>query len=251
MLKRDIRIGDKTPSKISLGKDEPTSICLGDKLIWGGVDDTVDVTVYVDNPEVFNEENSYAVIIIGDKSVSIDRNHNGPFQFKTTLENNRVVTNYLSHSSNLSDDVEIIVNGSVGAAYLGTVGFIYGFRIGNNEVHIKFKEVPKEQYIDVTLNIGCKDFFYKESGYVDIRIGDNFTTVNHNSLGPFKFKIKNNVKSLEVSFEVYETKNRWYECQFMVGSSIYTTSNHGRNSYNFHINDKLEITILKFTALSD
>lgn len=248
MLKRDIRIGDKTPSKISLGKDEPTSICLGDKLIWGGVDDTVDVTVYVDNPEVFNEENSYAVIIIGDKSVSIDRNHNGSFQFKTTLEDNRVVTNYLSHSSNLSDDVEIIVNGSVGAAYLGTVGFIYGFRIGNNEVHIKFKEVTKEEYVDATVYIDNPETLMEVFDFAVISIGDTDININANyDKKPFNIKAKLKYSRVELCYKEYSNNRNipieidvnGFSYSFKDPNSCTMASNFKRNYNNIvHIKFK-------------
>lgn len=140
MLKRDIRIGDKTPSKISLGKDEPTSICLGDKLIWGGVDDTVDVTVYIDNPEVFNEKDSSAIIHIGSSDIKVDKNHIGPFNIKAEIKNNsvRFIYDTTFNISNIHNCNVKINNTTYDTKALTEYSFD-SFKKGKNEVHLTFK----------------------------------------------------------------------------------------------------------------
>lgn len=124
MLKRNIRIGDKTPSKISLGKNELTKICLGDKLIWGGVEDKpkekyVNVTIFILNKEILDDE-EFVYIVVGDERLRISKKNNGPFNIKALTDSFDLVTIYFNSSTdskidgiecNYSDDIFNIKKG--------------------------------------------------------------------------------------------------------------------------------------------
>lgn len=185
MLKRDIRIGDKTPSKISLGKDEPTSICLGDKLIWGGVDDTVDVIVHIDNIEIFDELDDYAELSIGGVNIRVGRN-NSTFNFEAKLTNNLLEVKRIGSSSKITNKFEVLFCGTM--FYFDDSREFDCSELDKNlpiKLYISFKKV---EYINATVYIDNPEIFNETNDTAFIGIGGKSMEIVKDNTGPFNIR---------------------------------------------------------------
>lgn len=195
----------------------------------------VDVTVYIDNPEVFNEKDSSAIIHIGGSDIKVDKNNIGPFNIKVEIKNNsvRFIYDTTFNISNIHNCNVKINNTTYDTKALTEYSFD-SFKKGKNEVHLTFKE-----YINVTVYIENPEIFLNSNEHIDLTIGDKTIKVDSKYKKPFE--IQTEIKNGEVKFICDSTTSMIsakYDCDVNINGTISSViSREPLNSKSFRKGD--------------